>query len=150
MNRPAVLLAIATCLIAAPAAAQQRGSAEDAKALLAKAAAHYQGVGRDQALKDFSAKGGEFTDRDLYVGCIGADNTTVAHGANPALIGKDVSILTDTDGKHFALDEAELGRNKGTGTVEYHWVNPVTKKIEAKVSFVQKMGDDVCFVGFYK
>ena len=35
-------------------------------------------------------------------------------------------------------------------SVEYPHVNPVSHKPEPKVSFVQKMGGDVCGVGAYK
>jgi hypothetical protein len=34
--------------------------------------------------------------------------------------------------------------------VAYPHVNPVTHKPQAKVSFVQKLGEDVCGVGAYK
>lgn len=39
--------------------------------------------------------------------------------------------------------------SKGEGSVAYDWLSPVTKKTEHKVSFVRKVGDDVCVVGAY-
>jgi len=29
------------------------------------------------------------------------------------------------------------------------WINPVSRKTEPKISFVQRVGDDVCGVGAY-
>lgn len=145
-----IAYALMICLISTAAMADDRGNAVEAKALLQKAVEHYRAVGRDQAMKDFSVKGGPFTDRDLYVACVGPDNKNIAHGANPMFIGKDIAPITDVDGRHFALEQAEVARTKGEGTVEYNWPNPVTKKIETKVSFIQRIDNDFCFVGYYK
>ena len=53
---------------AAPATASpaktERGTPAEAKALLAQAVAHYNEVGRKQALADFNAKKAPFVDRD--------------------------------------------------------------------------------------
>jgi hypothetical protein len=38
----------------------------------------------------------------------------------------------------------------GSGTVEYKWENPMTKKVETKVSYLKKAGDQVCGVGAYE
>ena len=39
--------------------------------------------------------------------------------------------------------------SNGEGSVQYRWYNPISDKIEPKVFFVQKVGDDVCGVGAY-
>ena len=52
----ALLLAVPTLLVAAHPAAAQRATPAEAKALLAKAVAHYTEAGRAQALADFTAK----------------------------------------------------------------------------------------------
>jgi hypothetical protein len=38
---------------------------------------------------------------------------------------------------------------KGEGTVGYRWMNPVTHKMEPKITFFVKVGDDACGVGAY-
>ena len=43
----------------------------------------------------------------------------------------------------------DVALTKGEGSVEYRWYNPVSGKIEPKVFFVQKAGDDACGVGAY-
>ena len=43
------------------------GTADEATMLLDKAVAHVNSSGSEQAYKDFSTKGNEWQDRDLYV-----------------------------------------------------------------------------------
>lgn len=132
------------------ALAAERGTEAEAKALLQKAAAHYQSVGREQALADFNRKDGGFVDRDLYVWCYDKAGSLVVHGANPKLRGLKVGTLKDAEGKDFTNELYNGGMTKGSGVVDYKWTNPVTRKIEAKASFYQKIGEDVCAVGYYK
>jgi cytochrome c len=130
--------------------AEQRGTPAEAKAMLAKAAAHYRTVGRTRALADFTAKKAPFSDRDLYVFCIGPDAKIVANGAYPSFVGTSADALRDADGKPLGKALVEAGSREGGGSVEYPHINPVSHKPEEKVSFVEKLGDDVCGVGAYK
>ncbi len=149
MNTKWMLLPILSCLLAAPVAAVERGTPDEAKAMLAKAVAHYEKVGREQALADFSAKKLPFGDRDLYVVCIGPDHTVVAHGALPKFVGSSSDVLKDADGKPLGKSLWDAAQAGGSGSVHYRWQNPMTGQIEQKVSFVQKAGSDVCLVGAY-
>jgi cytochrome c len=144
--------AIAVLLVTASglANAGDRGTPAEAKAMLAKAVAHYKEVGRKKALADFNGKKAPFGDRDLYVFCIGADRTIVANGAYPTFVGKSADMLKDANGKLLGGALWDAGSKEGGGSVEYPHINPVTHKPEMKVSFVQKAGDDVCGVGAYK
>jgi cytochrome c len=145
-----IIVAALSCAAIQQGKADDKGNAAEAKALLTKAAAHYKAAGREAALADFSDKQGKFVDRDLYVFCYGPDAKISAHGFNPGLIGKDISIFKDADGLPFAAKLNEITRASGAAELEYRWVSPVSKKIELKSSFAEKFGDDVCGVGFYK
>lgn len=125
------------------------GTLDEARALLERATAHYDQVGRDAALADFTA-GGAFVDRDLYVFCYGPDRTISAHGADANLIGVDIDGLRDVDGKAFATEIWEVAQQPDGGTVEYQWANPVTGQVEPKISVVRAIGQDVCGVGAYR
>ncbi len=139
--------ALATSFSAAHAS--DFGTADEATALLDKAVAHVGSVGNEQAYKDFSTKGDEWQDRDLYVFCFKKDGVTVAHGANAKLIGKNLGAIKDADGKQFVGELISTGY-AGGGWVDYRWPNPVSKKVEQKSSVVKQAGDDVCGVGIYK
>lgn len=132
------------------AAPASRGTLGEARAMLDRAEEHYNTVGRDQALQDFTARTPRFSDRDLYVFCFGPDALTSAHGADAALIGKPVGELRDLDDQPFATRMVEISQQQpGRGEITYKWNNPVSGVVERKVSVFRKVGEDVCGVGAY-
>lgn len=150
MRRRLFMLMSAGLPLAAVALAGERGTPAEARAMLEKAAAHYKAAGRKQALADFSSKKAPFGDRDLYVFCIAPDGVIVANGGYPTFVGLSADMLKDANGKGLGKSLWAAGSREGGGSVEYPHVNPVSHKPEPKVSFVQKMGGDVCGVGAYK
>ena len=90
-----------------------------------------------------------FADRDLYVFCIGPDRSMTANGGYPSFVGQSVDVLKDANGKALGKSLIDAAAPGGGGSVKYPHINPVTRKPEPKVSFVQKVGDDVCGVGAY-
>ncbi|HEV7370637.1 cache domain-containing protein [Arenibaculum sp.] len=151
MSKHSVLATLALCgLLATPALAGEFGTADEAKALMLKAADHVAQVGAPAAYQEFSDTKGTFVDRDLYVFCLSMDGDMKAHGGNNALLGKNLKSLKDSDGKTFVAEFLQVASTAGEGWVDYKWPNPTTKRIEPKSSFIKKVGDDVCGVGFYK
>jgi len=140
----AILLSGSVHLVAA-----DRGTPAEAKAMLQQAVAHYKSVGRKQALADFNSKKAPFGDRDLYVVCLGADHTIVANGGFPQYVGASADLIKDADGKSVGKQGWDVATSKGEGSVSYQWLNPVTHKMEPKITFFQKAGEDVCGVGAY-
>lgn len=143
-------LTVVAALMGAPAFAQDVGTPTEAQALSAKALDHLAKAGAT-AFKDFSDPKGAYVDRDLYVFCLDTDGIVTAHGGNPALVGKSLKAVKDSDGKEFVAEMLQVGAGAGTGWVDYKWANPTTKKIEAKSSYVSKVATGgVCGVGVYK
>jgi signal transduction histidine kinase len=66
----------------------------------------------------------------------------LAHGARPALIGKNLYDLKDQDGKYLVREFVTVAKGPGHGWVDYKWPNPITNKIEDKSSYVEKIGDN--------
>lgn len=126
-----------------------RGTPAEAKAMLAKAVAHYQEMGRKQALEDFTGKKAPFYDRDLYVVCVGPDRIVTANGGFPSYVGLSVDVLKDADGKSLGNAIMNIANGTREGSVPYQMINPVSHKTEPKITFWQKVGDDVCGVGAY-
>jgi signal transduction histidine kinase len=124
-----------------------KGTPAEAKALLARAV---KAMEKDEAkaLAAFNDVKGPYVDRDLYVFCFDANHKMTAH-RDPSRLGTDVASLKDEDGKAFGAEIVAAGA-KGEGTVEYKWLNPVSQKVEPKVSFVKKAGKQTCGVGAYK
>jgi cytochrome c len=149
--RKLVILALLlfTVLEAAALFAADRGTPAEAKAMLQKAVAHYQAVGRKQALADFNAKKPPFGDRDLYVACIGPDHKITANGGFPQYVGVSADAWKDADGKSVGRAGWDAASSQGEAEVRYQWMNPMTHKMEPKITFFAKAGDDVCGVGAY-
>ena len=143
------LLAFAVAvLLAVGAAAAGKGTPAQAQALLAKAVATVEKDGAATALAKFNDTKGGFQDRDLYIFCMDSSNKITAH-PDAALRGTDVATMKDSTGKEFGK-EMVAAAPKGGGTVEYMWKNPVSGKVEPKVSYLKKAGDQNCGVGAYK
>ena len=132
------------------ALAATNGTPDEAKAMVEKAVKLIQAEGKDKAFAQINDPAGPFVDRDLYVFVLNLEGTTVAHGVNKALIGKSLVNLKDADGKPFIQEMIEMGKAGKVGWVDYKWTNPQTKKVEAKSSYLMKVGDVIVGVGIYK
>jgi cytochrome c len=132
------------------ALAAERGSEVEAKALLDKAIAHVNEVGTDTAFADFSRTDGGYVDRDLYVYCFDMEGKALAHGGNPALIGKNLMEMKDPDGVQPVKESIRILGSTEKGVLDFKWPNPISKKIEAKSAFISKAKNDWCGVGYYK
>jgi cytochrome c len=141
-------LSLAT-VAAAVSAAEQRGTPPEAKAMLQQALAHYKTVGRTQALADFNAKKPPFGRGDLYVACIGPDHKLTANGGFPQFVGQSADLLKDSSGKSIGQAGWDAATKQGQAEVRYQWFNPASQRIEPKITYFAKAGEDVCGVGAY-
>ncbi len=147
----ALLVIAALVTSALPAAAAEFGSKDEAIAMVNRVQAEFKKDGGDATFKAISDKTTkEFHDRDLYPFVYDMSGLCVAHGARPALIGKNLIDLKDQDGKFLIHEMVVLAKGPGSGWVDYKWPNPLTNKIEDKSSYVEKMGDYFVGVGVYK
>ncbi len=146
-----VLIALIICLFTVGFVfAAEKGTAKDAQSLVDKAAAFYKANGKEKTLAEINNPKGQFIKGDVYVFIWGTDYVVKAHPANAKLVGKNMKELKDTDGKAFVFDGVELAKEKGSGWVDYKYTNPVSKKIEAKTTYVKKVDDLVFACGIYK
>ncbi len=145
-------VALALGLAAGPAALAKEGNAskDDAVATVKKGIAFIKANGRDKRYAEVSNKDGQFIDRDLYLVVYGLDGTVRAHGANGKMIGKNLIDLKDVDGKAFVKERVDLAQSKGTFWQDYKFTNPVSKKIEPKQMYCEKLEDAVVCGGIYK
>ena len=150
------LLTIASALIAVAAGASDafakdgNATAAEATAMVKKGVAFIKASGKDKGYAEISTKGGQFSDRDLYLTVYGLDGTVRAHGANEKMIGKNLIELKDVDGKAFVKERVDMAVSKGTFWQDYKFTNPVSKKIEPKSMYCEKLEDFVVCGGIYK
>jgi len=146
-----VIAAAAFLTLAGSASASENGTKDEAVAMVKRVEAMFAKDGADATFKAVSDKSAaEFHDRDLYPFVYDMKGDCVAHGARPALIGKNLIDLKDQDGKYLIREMVAIAQSPGSGWIDYKWPNPLTNKIEDKTSFVEKMGDYFVGVGVYK
>ena len=144
-------LTTALLLAAAPVSAKEGNAGkDDAVASVKKGVAYIKANGRDKGYAEISNKQGSFIDRDLYLVVYGLDGTVRAHGANEKMVGKNLIELKDVDGKPFVKERVDLAQSKGTFWQDYKFTNPVSKKIEPKSMYCEKLEDAVVCGGIYK
>lgn len=131
-----------------PVTLSEHGTQAEAQTMLQKALEHYNTVGREQALADFSGRASPFFDRDLYVVCVDVNNTVTANGGFPELVGGPVGIM-DENGNPLGTTILETASTTAVNSVNYQWTNPATGQTQPKTLFFQKVGTDVCGVGVY-
>ena len=146
-------MSVAACVLAlhiAVLAADDRGTAAEATALVQRAAEYLKANGPAKSYAAFNDTAGQFKDRDLYVFVMDMNGKMLSHGANAKLIGKDLTNLKDSDDKLFIKTMLDVAKAKGKGWVDYKWPHPVTKAIEPKSTYVEKVDDLVIGCGIYK
>ena len=124
------------------------GTPEEAKALVEKAVAFYKANGKEKALAEFSKPKGRFIKGDLYIFAYDPKGTIIAHGGDPKLVGQDFTDVQDPDGKYFAREFIKIGPEGGW--VDYKWMNYVTKKVDAKTTYLKRIDDVIVGCGAYK
>jgi signal transduction histidine kinase len=135
-------------LAGGPALAEDKASAADAKAMLERAVAAVK-ADEPKALAAFSQGADGFKDRDLYVFCARNDGKVDAH-VDPAQIGRNIKDLYDVDGVAFGQEMMAIATPGQIIAVSYMWPEPGSHVPTAKISFVTRVADQMCGVGYYK
>jgi signal transduction histidine kinase len=130
-----------------------QGTAAEAKAMLGKAVAAVK-ADKAKALEMFNKGEGGFLDRDLYPFCFNISDGKNVALANPnakQLLGQDVRATKDATGKAFGLELYAAAKEGQITEVDYMFPRPGADKTPVpKVSFVTRVGDLGCGVGYYK
>lgn len=137
---------LTACLVS-PLQAQSKA---DAEGMVKKAIAYAKANGLEKALAEVNKPGGSFTKGELYVFVYDLNGTVKAHGQNPRLVGKDMLQAKDPDGVFYVKDRIALAKSKGKGWQDYKFINPTTKKIEAKSAYIELHDSLIFGCGIYK
>jgi len=140
------LLIIMLLTFVTPVLAGGFGTADEAKAMLERAVVALK-ANQAEALAHFTKGEAGFKDRDLYPFCGGPDGNFTAH---PKLVGKSLKDLKDKSGKHLGQEIYAIAKEGTISEVSYMWPRPDSTEPVQKISFVTKVGDQVCAVGYYK
>ncbi|WP_162683382.1 cache domain-containing protein [Rhodobacteraceae bacterium DSL-40] len=135
-----VLLLVLSLALLPGASPEPSASRRDVIRMVDRAVEYYQANGLEAlvtALED--PENTAFHDRGLYGFIVSDEGQFVAHGANPRLTGKNLIKLKDQNGVYLFREFVETGQTKGRGWVSYLWLNPATRKLQPKVTLVQKL-----------
>jgi len=148
-----ITFALFTALLnTAALAAGDRGTADEATALVKKAVAYIRTNGKEKAFAAFNDPKGQFVNRNLYIFVYDLKGTSLAigNGNSGKMVGKNLLDMRDADGKYMIKSFIEVANAKGKGWVDYKWPNPVTKGVESKSSYFEKIDDMIVGCGIYK
>ena len=155
MLRKLVIGALGAMAVLFSTTAFAQGTAAEAKAMLDNAVAAVK-ADKTKALDMFNKGEGGFLDRDLYPFCFNVSDGKILAVASPnakQFLGTDIRDLKDATGKVYG-PELYAAAQKPEGQIgEVSYMFPRTgpdKTPVAKVSFVTKVGDLGCGVGYYK
>lgn len=149
MPRAAAFFAVVLASIIAsfPASAIEFGTRDEAIAMIKRVQQKFRKDGPEATFRAINNKEPGFADRDLYPFVTELTGLCVANGVTPAVRGKNLLDLKDQDGKFMIQEFVRTASNAPEhGWVDYRWLNPVTKTIEDKSAFIERMGPNH-FVG---
>lgn len=147
MLRSLAIAMTASTLAVSAWAQGQFGTAAEARAMLAKAVAAVK-ADKAKALDQMQKGENGFKDRDLYMFCANASDGILT--AHPALKGTKIETIKDKNGKALGEEMMKVAADGKVAEVSYVWPRPGDTTPVQKVSFVTKVGDQVCGVGYYK
>ena len=157
MKRRTVLVVTTMALLclggAIPAAFGQQaqfGTSAEAKAMLERAVAAVK-ADKTKALGMFSKGEGGFKDRDLQPFCFNVDDGKITASTVPSLGNTDIRTLKDKTGKEFGQELYKAAVEGKITEVSYMFPRPgADPTLFQKVSFVTRVGDQGCGVGYFK
>jgi hypothetical protein len=156
MHRKFMIGAVSAAVVALSTGAfaqqGQFGSAADAKGMEGRVITELK-ANETAALAKFNKADGGFRDRDLYVFCFNRVTGIFNAHVSSALMGTDNRLLKEKDGSPLGqkIFDAVNAANEGTiVNVSYNFPKPNTTDPVSKESYVARVGNTACGVGYYK
>ena len=153
MFRTLIIGAVSALTLSAASFAQQGGTPQEARAMLDKAVAAVK-ADRDVALAMFLKGESGFRDRELYPFCFRIADGKLLASPKAVPAGTDARTLKDSTGNSYGeaiYAAAQKPEGQITEVPSYMFPKPdTTAPTFEKVSFVTKVGDLGCGVGYYK
>ncbi len=143
LSRAAVFVAT----LSSAAYGQGYGTEEEARAMLERAVTPVK-QDKAKALEMFNDPNGAFRDRDLYVFC--ANDSDGVETAHPTHRGFKLSEMKDAAGAAFGQEIMRTAEAGKISEVAYVWPRPGSDTPVQKITFVTKVADQICGVGYYR
>jgi cytochrome c len=149
LHRPLALLLLAMATVGT-AAAPQGATPDEAEALVQQGVVYLGTQGAERAFAAFSDPHGPFRRSELYLVAYATDGVVLAHGGMARLIGRNLTRLTDPDGRAFVRERVERARTEKAFWHQYRFVNPVSGRVEAKSTYCESTPGAIVCAGVYE
>ena len=132
------------------AMAEDKRKPEEAVAMVKRGVAYIKEVGVEKAMAEFNNPKGKFVDGSLYIFAYDLKGVNLA-SPNPKIVGRNMIDFKDPNGKETVKAYiAAANSPAGNGWVDFVWPHPITKEMQQKSAYVQKVGDILIACGIYK
>jgi uncharacterized protein len=146
-----VLMTVTLMASAPPLRAAEFGTRDDAVTMVRRVQAKVKKDGIEATIRAINSGAKEFNDREVFAFMLDFAGNNIANASTPAVTGKNNIDLRDQDGRFIIRDVIAIARDQGSGWFTYRWLNPTTKTIADKQTYVERIGDNYLVgVGIYK
>ncbi|MGH8211355.1 MAG: cache domain-containing protein [Steroidobacteraceae bacterium] len=144
MNKLASIL-IGSLFSLSAVAAEQSGTAEEARAMLERAVAALK-ADKIKALEAFNSESGGFRSHGIYVYCSTADGTFTAHPTLKEKLqkGQNMKDVKGANGEEIGKEMLAKAKEGHIATINYMFKRPGSDKPMPRVGLVTKVGDQLC------
>ncbi len=109
----------------------------------------YVNSGKEALLREIADPKGRFVSDDRYIFALDIDGTMVANPMEPALTGKKLIDLRDSEGNTFIRKIVGTAKAKGYGFADYKWHRPASEDELSKTVFFERVNGIILCSGFY-
>jgi cytochrome c len=137
---PVLFLALALALALAAPAAVASSTRDEAVALVRQGVALIRGAGAERAYADITS--GALAQRgELHLVVYALGGECLAHGANPAQVGRNLIEQTDIEGRYFVKERLLMAQVRPDGFWHEHkQANLFSKRVEQRLMYCEALG----------
>lgn len=151
MRLRSLIVPALVCLTLTPLQAQETAKAQ---AMVKDAVAFAKKNGKDAFFKEVVQGTGKFhvqAGSDLYILVYDLQGVCLAIGnGQPNVVGVNRLEVKDPNGKFIVKEFIALAKSKGSGWVDYAYLNPTTKKTQDKTTYIELLDGMIIGCGTYK
>ena len=118
--------------------------------MVKKAVASIKAQGADKAYPELPARTPSSSIATSTSSSISSTARCWPTASNAKFVGKDMSDAQDVDGKLYVKERVELAGKQPSFWQDYKFVNPVSKKVEPKEMYCEKLDNTAVCAGIYK
>jgi len=109
----------------------------------------YENAGKETLMREIADSRGRFVSDARYIFALDLNGTMVAHPMDPALTGKNLMDLRDSEGNAFIRKIVDASKTKGYGFTDYKWPRPASTDELNKTVFFERVQGIILCSGYY-